>query len=70
MGFNPRGENSETAVMGLSVVFVAVPVICNILVSAIMWKFPIGVEEQRELRRKLEERYVEELETGERPPFA
>lgn len=70
MGFNPRGENSETAVMGLSVVFVAVPVICNIFVSAIMWKFPIGVEEQRELRRKLEERYVEELETGERPPFA
>lgn len=70
IGFNPRGENTEAAVGGLSMVFVAVPVICNVLVALIMWHFPIGLKEQEDLRRRLEERVVEELETAERPPLA
>jgi Na+/melibiose symporter-like transporter len=69
IGFNPRGENNEAAVGGLSMVFVAVPVICNALVALIMWRFPIGLKEQQELRRRLEERVVEELETVERSPL-
>ena len=69
MGFNPRGVNAPEAVTGLSIVFVAVPVICNLFVAAIMWRFPIGLDEQRELRRKLEERYVEGVETEEFPPI-
>jgi Na+/melibiose symporter-like transporter len=70
IGFNPRGENSEAAVTGLSMVFVAVPVLCNLLVSAIMWSFPIGLKEQEDLRRRLEERVVEEFETVERSPLS
>lgn len=66
IGFNPRGDNSAHAISGLSIVFVAVPVICNFLVAAIMWKFPIGLKEQQALREKLEERYIEELEMTER----
>jgi hypothetical protein len=33
-----------------------------------MMKFPIGLKEQEELRRKLDERFVEEVELTERPP--
>lgn len=69
IGFVPeQGANTASTLTGLSIVFVATPVICNVLVAAIMWKFPIGIEEQEELRRKLKERFVEEAELTERPP--
>lgn len=68
IGFDPQGENTAGAIQGLSIVFVATPVICNALVAAIMWKFPIGIKEQEELRRQLAERFVEEIEQTERPP--
>lgn len=68
IGFNPQGENEPGAVEGLSYVFVAVPMICNALVAAIIWSYPIGFKEQEELRRKLDERFVEEVEQTERAP--
>ncbi|MDP1627156.1 MFS transporter [Parvibaculum sp.] len=68
IGFNPQGENAPGAVQGLSYVFVAVPMICNALVAAIIWFYPIGLKEQEELRRKLDERFVEEVEQTERAP--
>ncbi|MBO6634231.1 MFS transporter [Parvibaculum sp.] len=69
IGFVPeQGQNTPSTLTGLSLVFVATPVICNALVAAIMWKFPIGLVEQEELRRKLDERFVEEVEQTERPP--
>jgi Na+/melibiose symporter-like transporter len=69
IGFVPKqGENTEATLMGLSLVFVAVPMICNALVALIMVKFPIGLKEQAELRRRLDERFVEEVELTERPP--
>lgn len=69
IGFVPEpGANTEATLTGLSIVFVATPVICNALVAAIMWKFPIGIKEQEELRRQLAERFVEEIEQTERPP--
>ena len=70
LGFNPDGEGtSAEGVQALSYVFVSIPVICNFLVVLVMWKFPIGLQEQRELRAKLDERYVEEVETEQHPPF-
>ncbi|MEX1153430.1 MFS transporter [Parvibaculum sp.] len=69
IGFVPKqGENTEATLTGLSIVFVATPVICNAIVAAIMWRFPIGLKEQEALRRKLDERFVEEVELTERPP--
>lgn len=69
IGFVPEhGENSDAALTGLSIVFVSVPVICNLFVALVMWGFPIGLKEQEELRRKLDERFVEEVEQTERPP--
>lgn len=69
IGFVPKqGENTEATLTGLSIVFVATPMICNALVALVMVKFPIGLKEQEELRRKLDERFVEEVELTERPP--
>ena len=68
IGFNPQGENAPGAVTGLSIVFVAAPVLCNALVALVMWGYPIGLREQSELRRQLDERFTEEVEQTERPP--
>jgi Na+/melibiose symporter-like transporter len=69
IGFVPeQGANTPSTLTGLSLVFVATPMICNAIVATIMWKFPIGLEEQEDLRRKLDERFVEEFEQTERPP--
>jgi len=68
IGFNPQGENAPGAVFGLSIVFVAAPVLCNALVAAIIWFYPIGLKEQSELRRRLDERFTEEVEQTERVP--
>ncbi len=68
IGFDPQGENTAGAIQGLSIVFVATPVICNALVALIIWFYPIGLKEQEELRRQLAERFVEEIEQTERPP--
>lgn len=71
LGFNPDGGGTSVeGIEALSYVFVAIPVICNALVVLVMWKFPIGLDEQRELRARLDERFVEEVETEQRPPFA
>ena len=69
VGFDPQGENTPGAIQGLSIVFVATPVICNVLVALIIWFYPIGLKEQEELRRQLAERFVEEVEQTERPPI-
>ncbi len=70
LGFNPDGAGtSGEGVEALSYVFVAIPVICNALVVLVMWRFPIGLEEQRALRAKLDERVVEEMESEQHPPF-
>lgn len=68
IGFVPRGENTAEAIQGLSYVFVATPMICNALVAVIIWFYPIGPKEQTELRRRLDERFVEGVEQTERPP--
>ena len=70
LGFNPDGAGtSGEGVEALSYVFVALPIICNALVVLVMWGFPIGLKEQQELRARLDERFVEEVETEQHPPF-
>lgn len=56
IGFVPGSENTEDAIRGLSIVFVATPMICNLGVVAIMWGFPLDKEMQENVRRQLEER--------------
>ncbi|HBM89422.1 MAG: MFS transporter [Parvibaculaceae bacterium] len=56
IGFVPGAENTESAIRGLSIVFVATPMICNFGVAAIMWGFPLDKDMQEGVRRQLEER--------------
>lgn len=68
IGFDPSShDNTPEALMRLNLIYVAAPFLCNLFVVVIMWKFPIGLKEQVELRRILDERMVEEAETIEQP---
>jgi Na+/melibiose symporter-like transporter len=67
IGFSATGDNTADALSKLNMIYVAVPFFCNFCVTLIMWRFPIGLKEQQELRRVLDERVVEEMETTERP---
>lgn len=70
IGFKPGASNDAGTLLQVNMLFVAVPFICNLGVAALMWGFPIGLKEQRELRRILEERTVEGAENTERPVAA
>ena len=67
IGFQPDGENDASAIRGLGIVFVTVPLVCNLAVAILMARFPIDLERQKELRRILEERVTEEYEQDQRP---
>ncbi len=60
IGFVPGEENTEAAILGLSIVFVATPMICNFGVAAIMWGFPLNKDMQEDVRRQLAERAASE----------
>jgi len=65
LGFQSSGENTPEAIAGLSYLFVLIPMVCNLSVVAIMWNFPIDLEKQKELRKIIEERKVEEWEADQ-----
>ena len=53
IGFVPGEDNTVGAILGLSIVFVATPMICNFGVAAIMWNFPLTKAYQEDIRQKL-----------------
>lgn len=65
IGFQPGQENTPEVLSHLNMLYVAVPFLCNIFVAYMMWGFPIGLKEQQELRKILDERIVEEVESIE-----
>ncbi|KAB7739055.1 MFS transporter [Parvibaculum sedimenti] len=65
IGFQPGGENAPEVLTHLNMLYVAVPFCCNLFVAYMMWGFPIGLKEQQELRKILDERVVEEVESIE-----
>ena len=46
VGFVPGGENTQSTIIGLMVVFVSVPVISYTLAAILLWKYPITRAEQ------------------------
>jgi len=56
MGYVPRGENSPEVVEQLTVLYVGLPVFVMLMVAAIMWNYPLGDKEHKEIRRKIDER--------------
>jgi glycoside/pentoside/hexuronide:cation symporter, GPH family len=59
-GFNANGANDETAVLGLKLAYIAVPIAFSLMSIAILWRFPITPEHQRRTRALLERRAARE----------
>lgn len=55
IGFSARGDNAPSALMGLSLLYALVPILLKGVAVALMWNFPLGQAEQRELRRRIEQ---------------
>ena len=56
IGFDEKGNNTSEVIYALSFVYVAIPVVCFLLVAWLMWNFPLGLEEQEELQKRIDER--------------
>lgn len=67
VGFDPQGDNPPEVVNRLSYIFVGIPMLANASVAFLMWGFPIDEKKQKEMRKILEERYLEEVESAQRP---
>jgi Na+/melibiose symporter-like transporter len=65
IGFNAEGGNTPEVLTNMSYLYVSVPFLCNLFVTLFMWGYPIGLAEQQDLRRQLDERMVEEVESVE-----
>jgi glycoside/pentoside/hexuronide:cation symporter, GPH family len=58
--FNPNGANDETAVLGLKLAYIAVPIAFSLLSISFLWRFPITPERHRRIRTLLERRATRE----------
>lgn len=54
VGFVPGGENSAAAIAGLRYTYVFIPVVSELLVVSLIWRFPIDERRQRELQHSIE----------------
>jgi Na+/melibiose symporter-like transporter len=53
-GFRPEGGNDAAALGWLAAMFVGLPILCNLAIVALMWRFPIDRTAQAALRSRLE----------------
>ena len=56
IGFDPAGDNTPAAVDGLRYVYVFIPVVTDIAVAWLYYRYPLDEARQRELRRRIEQR--------------
>jgi len=54
--FNPNGANDETALLGLKLAYIAVPIAFGLTSAACLWNFPLTPTRQRRIRALLERR--------------
>lgn len=52
-GFSPDGGNDQQALFWLAVMFIVLPILCNLAIIALMWGFPIDRDAQERLQREL-----------------
>lgn len=55
-GFNANGANDATAILGLKIAYIAMPIAFSLLSIAFLWRFPLTPARQRRIRRVLERR--------------
>lgn len=61
IGFDSQGHNSRAVLDQLAWLFVAVPTCCNLVVMALMWRFPLDSRRQSQLREALSSSPVADL---------
>ncbi len=54
--FNANGANDAHAILGLKIVYIAMPIVFWLLSAIFIWRFPITPERQRRIRAVLERR--------------
>lgn len=54
VGFDPNGNNGPGPLAWLAAMFVGLPILCNLAIMVLMWRFPIDRAAQAELRAQLE----------------
>jgi Na+/melibiose symporter-like transporter len=58
IGFQEKGVNSDETVLQMMMFYIIPATIVNIVVTVVMWRFPLDEAKQSELRRLIEERSV------------
>jgi Na+/melibiose symporter-like transporter len=53
-GFDPNGNNGPGPLAWLAAMFVGLPILCNLAIIVLMWRFPIDRAAQAELRAQLQ----------------
>lgn len=53
-GFDPNGSNGPGPLAWLAAMFVGLPILCNLAIILLMWRFPIDRATQAELRAQLQ----------------
>lgn len=53
IGFEAGGDNDAAALFGLAALYALLPVIIKLIATSLVWNFPIGAEQQAEIRAKL-----------------
>ncbi len=56
IGFTAGGENGEAALFGLAALYGLLPVIIKLGATCLVWNFPIGANEQAEIRASIAKR--------------
>ena len=60
LGFDPSGQNTQANLDGLRYVYAFVPVVSELLVVALLYRFPLDERMQREIRTRIEARAAED----------
>jgi GPH family glycoside/pentoside/hexuronide:cation symporter len=69
IGYVPGADNAPAAVQGLAYLFTVPTMLASFAVAVMMWRFPLGVERQQELRAILEAREAAQADAGEALPY-
>lgn len=56
IGFQEKAVNSSDVVQSMMLLYIVPPTIVSLLVAVVMWRFPLGETQHREIRRIIEER--------------
>lgn len=56
LGYVPEANNSADALLGVKLLFIFAPVVAAIVAGIALWRFPLNLQMQQELQKKLAER--------------